>query len=285
MAHKISEDPDLIEHVTDDHLWASPQPVGGRLDDVALTEIVAGLQKEIQTHRQEISDLKAPQREEGTLAASLHSNRAELEMAEEALRQAPEKYGSEIADLQRRCGQLMQDTVTYRLQIQAIESQQAQATHGDIISLQSELQGFSAKVQETERSLERTELSRVSLERRLTDSDARLSTSLQDLDRAREIISTLERRVVEEAEIAKRTELDRDSTGAGITSLRGQVQSQESAKGQEIRRFEQEIDGLGRQIEQHIAPKGKLLDEISGLEFVRCFLRPRKMLCSRKPRW
>jgi len=39
-----------------------------------------------------------------------------------------------------------------------------------------------------------------------------------------------------------------------------------SAKDQEIRRFEQEIGGLGRQIEEHVALKRRLQAEISGLE-------------------
>jgi len=85
--------------------------------------------------------------------------------------------------------------------------------------------------------------------------------------------------------------------GVGVTSLREQVQSLETAiiaeklavvgfkdhlqtisegkdafeaaanaKDQEIRRLEQEIDGFRRQTEEHVAIKGKLQDEILGLE-------------------
>lgn len=90
-------------------------------------------------------------------------------------------------------GQFVREPETYRLRIQAIEPQQAQATLGETISPRSQLQGSPAKVQETEWPWQRSELSRASLGHRLIDPDIRLSTVLQDLDQARETISVLER--------------------------------------------------------------------------------------------
>lgn len=263
---KVFRDPDLLERVTDDRFTPSPQPAGERPEDIPLIEVVAGLQQEIRGYWQEISNLRALRQEEGTLVASPHGNRTELEVAEEALRQAREEYGPEIAELQRRCGHLVQETEMCRLRIQAIEPQQAQTAHGEIISLRSEVQGLSAKVQETERSLERSELSRASLEHRLVDSNAWLSTTLQNFGQARETISALECQVIEQVEITRRAELDCDSARTGLTSLREQVRFLEDAKDQETRRFEQEIDGLRLQIEEYVVSEGKLLDRISGLE-------------------
>jgi chromosome segregation ATPase len=196
---------------------------------------------------------------------------------------------------------LVQETEAYRLRIQAIDSQQAQTAHDEIVSLRSDLQGSSAEAQGVEWSLKRAELTRASLEHRLTDSDTRLSTVFQDLDQARETISVLEQQAVEKAAAASRAELDRDSAEADVTSLREQVQSLETAivseksvatdlkddlqktserkdafeaaanaKDQEIRRLEQEIDCLRRQIEESITLKGKLLHKILGLESTLC---------------
>jgi len=57
----------------------------------------------------------------------------------------------------------------------------------------------------------------------------KVSGDSEDLDQARKTISALEQQVIEKTGIARRAELDRDSMGAGATSLREQVQSLESA--------------------------------------------------------
>ncbi|KAF9652472.1 hypothetical protein BDM02DRAFT_2755432 [Thelephora ganbajun] len=90
--------------------------------------------------------------------------------------------------------------------------------------------------------------------------------------------------------LAERAELDRDSFGVHVTSLREQVQSLETAIVAErstvadpkddlriaserrdafaatANAKDQEINGLRRQIEEYVTLKGKLRDDISGLE-------------------
>ena len=132
---------------------------------------------------------------------------------------------------------------------------------------------------------------------RLDIGSHKISGDPGDLDQACKTISALEQQVIEKAEIARRAEIDRDSVGADVVSLRERVQSLETAiiaeklataglkddlqttserrdalemvtnaRDQEIRRFEQEIWGLGQKIEEHVALKRKLQDEIPGLE-------------------